>query len=42
VCVSPASTTRSASTGWPIVTGGLVAYPFSMAWNVLRHFRDIT
>jgi FAD/FMN-containing dehydrogenase len=26
----------------PIVTGGLVAYPFSAAWDVLRFFRDVT
>jgi FAD/FMN-containing dehydrogenase len=26
----------------PIVTGGLIAYPFSAAWDVLRHFRDVT
>jgi FAD/FMN-containing dehydrogenase len=26
----------------PIVTGGLLAYPFSSAWDVLRYFRDIT
>jgi FAD/FMN-containing dehydrogenase len=26
----------------PVVTGGLLAYPFSAAWDVLRHFRDIT
>ncbi|MDI3307526.1 MAG: FAD-binding oxidoreductase [Acetobacteraceae bacterium] len=26
----------------PIVTGGLLAYPFSQAWDVLRHFRDVT
>jgi FAD/FMN-containing dehydrogenase len=26
----------------PIVTGGLLAYPFSTAWDVLRYFRDIT
>ncbi|WP_206664629.1 FAD-binding oxidoreductase [Dankookia rubra] len=26
----------------PIVTGGLVAWPFASAWDVLRHFRDIT
>lgn len=26
----------------PIVTGGLVAYPFSQAGDVLRHFRDVT
>lgn len=26
----------------PIVTGGIIAYPFSAAWDVLRHFRDIT
>src|SRR5512134_76625 len=24
----------------PMVTGGLIAYPFSEAWNVLRFFRD--
>ena len=26
----------------PIVTGGLLAYPFAAAFDVLRHFRDIT
>jgi FAD/FMN-containing dehydrogenase len=26
----------------PLVTGGLVAYPFSAAWDVLRFFRDVT
>lgn len=26
----------------PVIVGGLVAYPFSEAWNVLRHYRDIT
>ena len=26
----------------PIVTGGVITYPFSAAWDVLRHFRDIT
>ena len=26
----------------PIVTGGLIAYPFSAAWDVLRFFRDVT
>ena len=26
----------------PMVTGGLIAYPFSAAWDVLRHFRDVT
>ena len=26
----------------PIVTGGLVAWPFAAAWDVLRHFRDVT
>ena len=26
----------------PQVTGGLIAYPFDMAWDVLRHFRDLT
>ncbi len=26
----------------PLVTGGLIAYPFSAAWDVLRQFRDIT
>src|SRR5438128_5551392 len=26
----------------PIVTGGLIAYPFSAAWDVLRLFRDVT
>ena len=26
----------------PIVTGGLIAYPFSEAWDVLRFFRDVT
>jgi FAD/FMN-containing dehydrogenase len=26
----------------PMVTGGLIAYPFSQAWEVLRHFRDVT
>jgi FAD/FMN-containing dehydrogenase len=26
----------------PIVTGGVIAYPFSAAWDVLRHFRDVT
>lgn len=26
----------------PMVTGGLIAYPFSEAWDVLRKFRDVT
>jgi FAD/FMN-containing dehydrogenase len=26
----------------PVVTGGLIGYPFSAAWDVLRHFRDVT
>ena len=26
----------------PMVTGGLIAYPFAAAWDVLRHFRDVT
>ena len=26
----------------PMVTGGLIAYPFSSAWDVLRFFRDVT
>ena len=26
----------------PIVTGGVIAYPFSAAWDVLRYFRDLT
>jgi len=26
----------------PVVTGGLIAYPFSAAWDVLRCFRDVT
>jgi FAD/FMN-containing dehydrogenase len=26
----------------PLVTGGLVAYPFSEAWDVLRYYRDVT
>ncbi|HEU4923082.1 MAG TPA: FAD-binding oxidoreductase [Burkholderiales bacterium] len=26
----------------PMVTGGLIAYPFSEAWDVLRFFRDVT
>ena len=26
----------------PMVTGGLIAYPFGEAWDVLRHFRDVT
>ena len=26
----------------PTVTGGLIAYPFSAAWDVLRFFRDVT
>ena len=26
----------------PIVTGGLIAYRFSAAWDVLRYFRDVT
>jgi FAD/FMN-containing dehydrogenase len=26
----------------PIVTGGLIAYPFSAGWDVLRLFRDVT
>jgi FAD/FMN-containing dehydrogenase len=26
----------------PIVTGGLIAYPFSAAWDTLRFFRDAT
>jgi FAD/FMN-containing dehydrogenase len=26
----------------PTITGGLIAYPFSAAWDVLRYFRDVT
>jgi FAD/FMN-containing dehydrogenase len=26
----------------PIVTGGLIAHPFTAAWDVLRFFRDVT
>ena len=26
----------------PIVTGGIIAYPFSAAWHMLRFYRDIT
>ena len=26
----------------PLVTGGIIAYPFSAAWDALRFFRDIT
>ena len=26
----------------PVITGGVIAYPFSEAWDVLRFFRDIT
>lgn len=26
----------------PQVTGGLIAYPFESAWDVLRHYRDLT
>jgi FAD/FMN-containing dehydrogenase len=26
----------------PMITGGVIAYPFSEAWDVLRRFRDIT
>jgi FAD/FMN-containing dehydrogenase len=26
----------------PMITGGLIAYPLSAAWDVLRFFRDIT
>jgi FAD/FMN-containing dehydrogenase len=26
----------------PQVTGGLIAYPFETAWDVLRHYRDLT
>jgi FAD/FMN-containing dehydrogenase len=26
----------------PTITGGLIAYPFSAAWDVLRFFRDVT
>ena len=26
----------------PVVTGGLIAWPFAAAWDVLRHFRDVT
>ena len=26
----------------PIVTGGLIMYPFSAAWDVLRFYRDVT
>ncbi|HWL83123.1 MAG TPA: FAD-binding oxidoreductase [Roseomonas sp.] len=26
----------------PMVTGGIIGYPFSAAFDVLRHFRDIT
>lgn len=26
----------------PMITGGIVAYPFAAAWDVLRHYRDVT
>jgi FAD/FMN-containing dehydrogenase len=26
----------------PMVTGGIIAYPFSAAWDVLRFYRDVT
>src|SRR6201999_1707363 len=26
----------------PLVTGGVIAWPFNEAWDVLRRFRDIT
>ena len=26
----------------PVITGGVIAYPFSEAWDVLRYFRDVT
>ena len=26
----------------PTITGGLIAYPFDVAWDVLRYFRDLT
>jgi len=26
----------------PTITGGVIAYPLDAAWDVLRHFRDIT
>ena len=26
----------------PVITGGLIAYPFGDAWDVLRYFRDVT
>ena len=26
----------------PVITGGLIAYPFDSAWDVLRHYRDLT
>ncbi|HEY0181483.1 MAG TPA: FAD-binding oxidoreductase [Rhodopila sp.] len=26
----------------PEITGGVIAYPFAEAWDVLRHFRDVT
>ena len=26
----------------PMITGGLIAYPFSAAWDVLRFYRDLT
>ncbi|MCC7275839.1 MAG: FAD-binding oxidoreductase [Alphaproteobacteria bacterium] len=26
----------------PTVTAGLIAYPFAAAWDVLRHYRDVT
>jgi FAD/FMN-containing dehydrogenase len=26
----------------PLVTGGVIAWPFDQAWDVLRHFRDVT
>jgi FAD/FMN-containing dehydrogenase len=26
----------------PMITGGLIGYPFASAWDVLRHFRDVT
>jgi len=26
----------------PIITGGIIAYPFSAAWDMLRFYRDVT
>jgi FAD/FMN-containing dehydrogenase len=26
----------------PVITGGIIAHPFSEAWNVLRYYREVT